>query len=275
MRRISTGKVGNPLLGNLFTDGTTFSTLDTADDLILSGNTVALNTNLDVVNNALRIYDGVNYASINVPPLSSNTNFTLPDSNGVNDYVLYTDGSGNLTWKAVQISVTNQAASTSTYYPVLSNQTSGSPTSFNVTASKLTFQPSSGTLTVDNLTGNISSNSVDINGGAIDNTTIGATTASSGTFTSITETSSIVLKDNITPIEDALEKIKKLNGVEYTRISTGNTESGLIAESVEKILPNLVNCQGEYKSIHYSRLSAYLIEAIKSLQHEIVLLKEK
>jgi len=86
----------------------------------------------------------------------------------------------------------------------------------------------------------------------------------------ITETSSIVLKTDVEPIAHALDSITALTGVSYTRIATGRRESGLIAEEVEKIAPELVIETGDYKSISYSRLTAYLIEAVKDLKKELV-----
>jgi hypothetical protein len=110
--------------------------------------------------------------------------------------------------------------------------------------------------------------------GTINDTVIGNGTPAAGTFTdlnatNITETSSIILKENITPISNAIDIITLLEGVEYTRKSTGKKEAGLIAEEVKKVLPELVDSAGEYKSISYSRLTAYLIEAVKSLKTEL------
>ena len=94
----------------------------------------------------------------------------------------------------------------------------------------------------------------------------------------LTETSSITLKENINPIENALESIVQLLGVTYDRRdrSTKN-EAGLIAEDVDKIIPNVVtkDSTGNVIGINYSRLSAYLIEAVKSLKLEIDELKGK
>jgi hypothetical protein len=100
-----------------------------------------------------------------------------------------------------------------------------------------------------------------------------------GTFraTSITESSSIVLKENVRPIEDSLSFIKKLNGVVYDRKDgSSKDEAGLIAEEVYKVLPNLVSLvDGAPEAIQYTKLTAYLIEAVKSLITEIDELKNK
>lgn len=92
----------------------------------------------------------------------------------------------------------------------------------------------------------------------------------------ITETSSIALKENVTPISDALDAVLQLVGVTYDR-KDGSTknEVGLIAEDVNNIIPNLVtkDKDGTVTGINYSRLSVYLIEAVKSLKLEINSLK--
>lgn len=93
---------------------------------------------------------------------------------------------------------------------------------------------------------------------------------------SLTETSSIDLKENINPILNALDLILKLDGVTYDRRDGSHkNEAGLIAEHVNNILPNLVkkNAEGKPESIMYSKLTAYLVEAVKSLKSEIEELK--
>jgi Chaperone of endosialidase len=93
----------------------------------------------------------------------------------------------------------------------------------------------------------------------------------------ILETSSIALKENINPIENALDSIMQLIGVTYDR-KDGSTknEAGLIAEDVNTVLPSVVakDKDGNPVGINYSRLSAYLIEAVKSLKAEIDSLKK-
>ena len=68
----------------------------------------------------------------------------------------------------------------------------------------------------------------------------------------------------------------QLVGVTYDRKNgSSKNEAGLIAEDVDKILPNLVSHKedGSAEGIHYTKLTAYLIEAIKSLKAEIDELK--
>jgi hypothetical protein len=94
-----------------------------------------------------------------------------------------------------------------------------------------------------------------------------------GTFT---ESSSITLKENVMPITNALDAIMSLVGVTYDRKNgSGKNEAGLIAEEVDKVLPNLVKHgeDGSAEGIQYTKLTAYLVEAIKSLKAEINELK--
>jgi hypothetical protein len=68
----------------------------------------------------------------------------------------------------------------------------------------------------------------------------------------------------------------QLVGVVYDRKDGSRyNEAGLIAEEVNKVLPNLVskNADGNPESIYYTKLTAYLIEAVKSLKEEINELK--
>jgi hypothetical protein len=67
-----------------------------------------------------------------------------------------------------------------------------------------------------------------------------------------------------------------LCGVSYDRRDgSRKNEVGLIAEEVNKIIPNLVtkNATGDPEGIQYTKLTAYLVEAIKSLKAEIDELK--
>jgi len=83
-------------------------------------------------------------------------------------------------------------------------------------------------------------------------------------------------KTNIQPLEGALQKIEQLQGVAYQRKSDGKREIGVVAEDVAQIVPEVVSHDPEtheVQGVDYSRLSALLIEAVKSQQTEIQLLK--
>jgi hypothetical protein len=77
-------------------------------------------------------------------------------------------------------------------------------------------------------------------------------------------------KDNITPIEGALEKVLRLQGVSFDWTSDGRHDLGLIAEEVGEVLPEVVAYDGaNASSVDYARLVAILIEAVKEQQQQI------
>ena len=88
------------------------------------------------------------------------------------------------------------------------------------------------------------------------------------------------LKDNKKNIENALEKVELLNGVEFDwndkqDVYEGH-DIGVIAQEVEKVLPEIVNTRDNgYKAVKYEKLVPLLIEAIKELSNEIKELKNK
>ena len=106
-------------------------------------------------------------------------------------------------------------------------------------------------------------NNVAITGGS-------ATGMSSVSATTITGTSDRNLKEKIYPLFDALEKVKKLEGVEFSWKSNGRKSLGLIAQDVEAIFPELVHEDAfGSKSIEYGNLVGVLIEAIKELDRKV------
>ena len=84
----------------------------------------------------------------------------------------------------------------------------------------------------------------------------------------VDSTSDIKLKTNIKTIDNALDKVLQLRGAEYDRIDKGQHEVGVIAQEVEKVIPEVVHGD-ETKSVAYGNMVAVLIEAIKE-QNEII-----
>jgi hypothetical protein len=97
------------------------------------------------------------------------------------------------------------------------------------------------------------------------------------TCVNLIETSSIAFKENVNPITGALDSIMQLVGTTYDRKDTKENEPGLIAEEVNKILPGVVSKDddGNPYGIKYTKLIAYLIEAVKEQQEQINDLKKK
>lgn len=91
----------------------------------------------------------------------------------------------------------------------------------------------------------------------------------------ITANSDELLKTNIQTIPNALEKVLQLRGVEFDRIDmNGEHQIGVIAQEVEKIIPEVVYGK-ETKSVAYGNLVSVLIEAIKELTQRVTELENK
>ena len=88
------------------------------------------------------------------------------------------------------------------------------------------------------------------------------------------------LKDNIEIIKEPIEKIQQLRGVEYqwnglqNTYPSGSLDSGIIAQDVQKVLPQLVKERGDgYLGVRQERLVGLLVESIKDQQEQINELK--
>jgi hypothetical protein len=104
------------------------------------------------------------------------------------------------------------------------------------------------------------------------NLSCGGNITASGT---VTANSDIKLKTNIKTISNALDKVTRLRGVEYDRIDYDNHEIGVIAQEVEKVIPEVVTDNSGTKAVAYGNLVGLLIEAIKEQQNEINILKQE
>ena len=114
-------------------------------------------------------------------------------------------------------------------------------------------------------------------GSGITALTLDMSEAGAATFNSnVTAFSDERLKDNIETLEDGLDKVEQLRGVTYTR--DDREEIGVIAQEVEKILPEIVLTADDEmgtKSVDYSRITAVLIEAVKELSARVKELENK
>ena len=116
---------------------------------------------------------------------------------------------------------------------------------------------------------------------------LGIGTAASGTTGEIRATNNITayysderLKDFHGQIEDALSKVKNLNGYYFTENETakslgyanGDMQVGVSAQEVQAVLPEVVTqapISDEYLTVYYDKLVPLLIEAIKDLSDKI------
>jgi len=120
-----------------------------------------------------------------------------------------------------------------------------------------------------NLNGGGSSGAVTLN---LDST-ITVTTVNAGT---VNTTSDERAKKDITPITGALNKVQQLGGYSFTLKETDEKSSGVIAQEVQKVMPELVQEGAEgLLSVQYGNMVGLLIEAIKEQQTQIDELKQK
>lgn len=79
-------------------------------------------------------------------------------------------------------------------------------------------------------------------------------------------------KTNIAPLDGALDTVLQLRGVSYDWKATGESDIGLIAEEVGKVVPEVVTYEAngqDARSVAYAQLVPVLIEAMKEQQAQI------
>ena len=77
------------------------------------------------------------------------------------------------------------------------------------------------------------------------------------------------LKKDISTIDDALDKVKQLRGVDYTWKDSEEKSKGVIAQELQEVFPELVSESGSGLSVNYNGIIGVLIEAIKEQQKQI------
>jgi hypothetical protein len=116
-------------------------------------------------------------------------------------------------------------------------------------------------------------------GSAITALTLDMSAAGAATFNNdVTAFSDERLKSNITKIPNALSKVTKMRGVHYVRDATGKDSTGVIAQEMQKVAPELVlTAEDEMGtlSVNYGNITGYLIEAIKELSARVKELEAK
>jgi hypothetical protein len=135
--------------------------------------------------------------------------------------------------------VFNDTTTNQEFFPLFTDITTGTITASGISTSKLTYNPSSGEVTA-----------VDFN-----------------------STSDFNLKTNIHTVDNALEIVDNLRGVSFEWKENGKKSYGVIAQELEKVLPELVKGD-DPKTVSYSGIIGVLIESIKELKKEVEKLKE-
>ena len=87
------------------------------------------------------------------------------------------------------------------------------------------------------------------------------------------------LKDNVTPIGSAIDKINQIGGYEFDWNNSSEHSGhdvGVIAQEIEKVLPEVVaQRKNGYLAVRYEKIVALLIQAVKEQQLQIDELKSK
>ena len=121
----------------------------------------------------------------------------------------------------------------------------------------------------------------DDGGSGITALTIDMSSAGAATFNNdVTAFSDKRLKTDISPIENALEKVMQMQGVYYKRndVENARTQVGVLAQDMEGIVPEVVltaEDEMQTKSVDYGKLTAVLMEAVKELSNEVKHLKQQ
>ena len=136
--------------------------------------------------------------------------------------------------------VFNDTTTNQEFFPLFTSTTSGTITASGISTSKLTYNPFNGEMTAINFN----------------------------------STSDQNLKTNIQTVENALEIVDNLRGVSFEWKENGNKSYGVIAQELEKVLPELVRGD-DPKTVSYSGIIGVLIEAIKELRDEVQQLKSE
>ena len=90
------------------------------------------------------------------------------------------------------------------------------------------------------------------------------------TATEFNATSDMRLKDNITAVQNPLDILAAISGVQFNWKSNGKEAVGVLAQEIEKVLPQIVNTNADgYKAVSYDSLIPILIEAIKELAAKV------
>jgi hypothetical protein len=98
--------------------------------------------------------------------------------------------------------------------------------------------------------------------------TLDMSAAGAATFNNdVTAFSDERLKSDIETITNALDKVKEMRGVTFTR--DGRQGTGVVAQEMQKVMPEVVHDKNEYMSVAYGNLVGVLIEAIKELEKKI------
>tara|TARA_R110000737_G_scaffold207750_1_gene225644 strand:+ start:53 stop:955 length:903 start_codon:yes stop_codon:yes gene_type:complete len=77
------------------------------------------------------------------------------------------------------------------------------------------------------------------------------------------------LKSNIKIISGAIDKVKNLKGVTFTFKADDRPSTGLLAQDVQSVMPEVITQNGDYLYVSYGNLLGLIVEAVKELDQKI------
>lgn len=93
------------------------------------------------------------------------------------------------------------------------------------------------------------------------------------TVTNLDSSSDRNLKDNIVAIANPMVTLNQIVGVGFTWRGDGTQSYGVIAQQIEKVLPELVSQTDNGLAVSYIPLIAFLIEAVKQQEKRLAVLE--
>jgi len=116
----------------------------------------------------------------------------------------------------------------------------------------------------------VSANTTSLEIGLPDDVTIsGNLVATNIDASNFNSTSDINFKENIVQIKDAVEKINQISGYTFTFKDTGLKSTGVIAQEVQEVLPEVVQQGGDRLTVSYGNMAGLFIEAIKDINKRL------
>lgn len=143
------------------------------------------------------------------------------------------------TFASPSIALSDDTTTDVTQYPAMTRSTTGPLANSYVSSTKLNFNPSTGTLNGTN-------------------------------FNSLSD---IAYKENVVDIENSISILNKIRPVSFNWKDTGYKSYGVIAQEIEKVLPEVVNTTNGTKTVAYSQIIPFLVSAVQELSKEIEELK--
>lgn len=227
--------LGSSVVGGAGTDAYARTTANTATDniTILQG----VNTTQNSQITAVQSLANTDFTTITVTSgVYGNATFVPVITLGANGRVIAVTNTAISSGGGGGATITDDTTSSGTRYITMTTQTSGSQSIANTSTTKLFFQPSTGTL-------------------------------SSTIFSSLSDETK---KTNINVISGSLNVTENIRGVTFDWTDGTGSSAGLIAQDVEKYLPQLIHIdENGTKALNYNGVIGVLVEAVKELSERV------